>query len=43
MLFSKAKFYTSFHTEKNVVVCWALIPQGQGLWHWIQLLEVLPY
>jgi hypothetical protein len=24
-------------------VYWALPPQGQGLSHWIQLLEVLPY
>jgi hypothetical protein len=26
-----------------VFFCWALPPQGQGLLHWIQLLEVLPY
>jgi hypothetical protein len=29
---------TNLHT-----ICWALPPQGQGLLHWIQLLEVLPY
>jgi hypothetical protein len=23
--------------------CWALPPQGQGLSHWIQLLDLLPY
>jgi hypothetical protein len=32
------------HFLTQILLCsWALASQGQGLSHWIQLLEVLPY
>ncbi len=30
------------HIVTHFGFCWALAPQGQELWHWIQLLEILP-
>ncbi len=36
-------FYDCHQLVMCILFCWALHSQGQGLWHWIQLLEVLPY
>jgi hypothetical protein len=30
-------------TQIGACLCWALSPQGQGLLHWIQVLQFLSY
>jgi len=45
IVFISNELYINYNIYVKVssMFCWALLPQGQGLLHWIQLLEVLPY
>jgi len=42
-IFSWGASTSTITSSRKFLLCWALASQGQGLSHWIQLLEVLPY